>query len=651
MKKILLNLAIVFLFVNSVDAQVTIFAGGGSTLGDGGQATAAQLNGTQGICSDGAGNVYVMEQDGNARVRKITPSGIITTVAGHGVSGFSGDGGQATAATFSAYGLSCDLAGNLYFGDWSNNRVRKVNASTGIITTIAGNGSSITSGDGGNATAAGVTRPIGAAVDLNGNVFISEYGSNKIRRVDAHTGIITTIASSLNGPCQIATDNAGNVFVATQSGGRIYKIDTFGVIHTMAGGGSGSGSGVPATSVDLFGVEGVAVDAGGNIFIADNSCCLRKVNTAGIITTIATHGNQWNGLDIYGNLYFTDGGSYVYRIAHASTSGIGYTVIPVRTICEGDTATYTASGGTWSSSNVIVATIDSVTGFVNGLSAGTATISYNTTCCGTFSAPITVNSYCTGMPVAGYAYVSGTDTCGHPDTLRLSGNSTSCGVSFQWQSSFDGINWNNIILANSLVLPISPIHTSMYYRCATTCISSASTAYSIAVFIPATSGVGLHTISNPPDIICEGAVFDVSTCTTPSTYYSTRTWYGDGTNDIHMLDTTTSPHVRIFHHYSYPGIYSIKQVIYDGTTAVDSTSFSYEYLYCSTLPIKFYIDVDSNCIYSTSDYGLSVPVSVAVDSNGVAIDTISVTSGFYYHAKGGPGTIYLSFPHILYTTG
>jgi sugar lactone lactonase YvrE len=640
MKNILLYMLVLLGSATLANAQVTLFAGGGSSLGDGGPATAAHLSGTQGICSDGTGNVYVMEQGSGARVRKISPTGIITTVAGHGSSGFSGDGGQATAATFNAYGLSCDLAGNLYISDWNNNRVRKVNASTGIITTIAGNGTSSTSGDGGPATAAGINKPIGAVADVAGNVFISEYGAARIRRVDAATGIISTIATGLSGPCQIVTDNTGNVFVATQSGGRIYKINTSGTVSTIAGGGSGSGSGVPATSVSLSGAEGVAVDVGGNIFIADNGCCLRKVDIAGIITTIATSGNQWTALDIYGNLYFTTGGSDVYKVASASTFGIGYPAIPARSICLGDSVAYGYIGGVWSSSSTSVATINSVTGVAHSISAGSTTISFTTSCCGTLTSTLTVSALCSGIPTAGYAYISSGDTCGHPDTLKLSGVGVTCGITFQWQSSSDGITWSNITSATSIFCPFYPTYMPMRYRCALTCVASGSTAYSGLVFIPPTTGVGLHTITDPPDTVCVGARFYVSTCNLPSSYFYAQTWYGDGSCDTNLLSTTGTPHANIIHRYAYPGTYSVKQIIYDGAAAVDSTSFSYEYLYCSTLPVKFYIDVDSSCTYTSTDYSLAIPISVEVDSNGVIIDTISAISGFYYHALGAPGTIY-----------
>lgn len=639
MKNIQIAIIILLAFTLSANAQVTLFAGSGSSLGDGGPATAAMLSGTQGICSDGYGNVYILQQ-GVGRVRKVTPAGIITTVAGNGTTGFSGDGGPATAAKFNGYGLSCDLAGNLYIGDWNNNRVRKVDASTGIITTIAGNGSGSTSGDGGPATAAGINRPIGAAVDMAGNLFISEYSGGRIRRVDASTGIITTLATGMAGPCQITTDFPGNVFVATQSGGRIYKITPSGTVITMAGGGSGSGSGVPATSVNLGGVEGVAVDCGGNIFIADNGSSLRKVDTAGIITTVASSGNQWTTVDVSGNLYWSNGGSTVYKLSHASTYGIGCVPIAARVACVGDSIAYGYIGGTWSSSAPSIATIDATSGVTHCLSAGTAAISLTTTCCGVFSAPLTVNPYCSGAPAAGSAYIVSRDTCGHPDTLMLTGYSTNCGITFQWQASSDGISWANISGAASSSYPIYSSYVTKYYRCALTCTATAGTAYSAAVMVPAAAGVGLHTVGSTLDTVCMGARFYVSTCSPPASYFYVRTWYGDGSSDSSLLSTAGTPHANLLHHYAYPGTYSIRQVIYDGSMAVDSTSFSYEYRYCSTLPIKLFFDIDSNCVFNTDDFYLSIPAAIQIDSNGIVIDTISMTSGLYYHTTGGPGTIY-----------
>ena len=253
---------------------VSRIAGNGSYgfSGDGGQATAASFGVTQGVCMDGAGNLYIADV-GNQRVRKIDPTGIVTTVAGTGVSGYFGDGGPATLAKLNFYGVSCDPAGNLLIGDWSNNRVRRVDAVTGIITTVAGNGSSGSLGDGGPATNAQIKLPIDAVYDGAHNIIISEYGAGKIRKVDAITGIIKTIAggggaglgdggpatnATVSSPDQIAV--SGSIIYIAQQSGRVRKIDASGIISTLAGGGTGVLSGVPATSTSLAGPQGVAVD-------------------------------------------------------------------------------------------------------------------------------------------------------------------------------------------------------------------------------------------------------------------------------------------------------------------------------------------------------------------------------------------------------
>ena len=643
-------------------ATISIFAGGGSSLGDGGPATAASVRGTQGVCSDSAGNIYILEE-GGGRVRKISPSGIITTVAGHGAGGFSGDGGPATAATFDAYGLGCDAAGNLFIGDWANNRVRKVDVSTGIITTVAGNGSSSTSGDGGPATAAGIREPIGVQPDLAGNLYISEYGGSRIRKVDATTGNISTISGTvgvIRSPCEITTDAAGNVFVADQGYGGVWKINTSGTVTRVAGGGSGSGSGVPATSVSLSGSEGVTVDCAGNIYIADNGSHIRKVDASGIITSIAGGGsatitysgipattallvNQWIGIDRAGNLYITTGGSDVYKLTHSAIGGSGYTSITPRTICLGDTTSFGAGyfGGTWSSGDTSVASIDSSSGIAVGLTAGTSTISCSTPGCPTLVTSATVNPYCSGTPSPGTAVAISADTCGHPDTLVLTGGSVGCGLTYQWQSSPNEITWTNIAGATSLAYPHYRAYTTVYYRCIVACSGSGVSTYSNSVLILSSTGVGLHTVTTTHDTVCSGAAFYVSTCSAPATYFNVTTWYGDGSSDNNNLDTTSGlPHANIIHSYAYPGTYSIKQILYDGTMPVDSTVFSYEYTYCSTIPVKYYIDVNNNCVFDSADYYLSIPISVEVDSDGVAIDTISATGGFYYKTNGGPGTVY-----------
>lgn len=365
--------------------------GGSGFSGDGGLATNATIGQTQGICVDGFGNLYISDV-GNARIRKIDPSGIITTVAGSGVNGFSGDGGFATAAQLSCYGVECDISGNLYIGDWNNNRVRKIEVATGIITTICGTGVAGSAGDGGLATAAQLNRPIDACVDLSGNIYISEYGAGRIRKIDASSGIITTFAIVGN-PVQIVSDLSGNVFVAQQIG-LINKITPSGIITTIAGGGVNLASGIPATMASLHGSEGLAVDCAGNIFIADNdNNIIRKVDATGIIHTIAGHGTTWvtSGLNVAasssrfhnqlicinptGDMYCTDDQrNFVYKISNVTTIGESKNPIIHRTCIGGKVAIINNPNiNSWTSDAPDIAVVDAG-GVVTGISPGKTTI-------------------------------------------------------------------------------------------------------------------------------------------------------------------------------------------------------------------------------------------------------------------------------------
>jgi sugar lactone lactonase YvrE len=168
----------------NVSGTINTVAGNGSpgSSGDGGPATSAQIGYVAGLTVDAGGNIYIGDHDNN-RVRKITPNGIITTVAGNGSNGFSGDGGPATDAQFSGpQGVSVDRVGNLYLGDWGNQRIRKVTPS-GTVTTVAGNGTPGFAGDGGPATNAELAGPVGVAVDASGNVYIADFGNNRIRKI------------------------------------------------------------------------------------------------------------------------------------------------------------------------------------------------------------------------------------------------------------------------------------------------------------------------------------------------------------------------------------------------------------------------------------------------------------------------------------
>ena len=253
--------------------------------GDGGAAGSAQVNGPRDATVDAAGNIYIADRD-NDRIRKIAPDGVITTVAGSGVRGFSGDGGPATAAALNnPVGVAVDSAGNLYIADALNLRIRRV-APNGIITTFAGNGTSGIAGDGGPATSAQFVRPDDVRVNNLGAVLVVDSGGHNVRSIDSG-GRIATIAGTgvagnsgdggpataarLTTPIEIAFDPFNNLYIADANGNRIRRVNPAGIISTIAGTGDKSfgGDGGPAASAALNSPSGVSLNAAGDLFIAD----------------------------------------------------------------------------------------------------------------------------------------------------------------------------------------------------------------------------------------------------------------------------------------------------------------------------------------------------------------------------------------------
>jgi len=271
--------------VDAVTGIITTVAGNGAYghTGDNGPATTASLSTPGAIVVDAHGNLFFVDAYAIRRVDAVT--GIITAFAGNYSSGYSGDGGPAASATLCVAvfdglpggGLAFDPHGNLLIADALNQRIRRVDTATGIITTVAGNRLSGYSGDGGPATSANLGFPNAVAVDAHGNLYISDYYSQHIRRVDAVTGNITTVAGGGSGgdggaatsavlvyPVGVAADNSGNVFVADDSNNRIRRVDSgTGIITTVTGNGIAgySGDGGPATSASIWPRSGgVAVD-------------------------------------------------------------------------------------------------------------------------------------------------------------------------------------------------------------------------------------------------------------------------------------------------------------------------------------------------------------------------------------------------------
>jgi sugar lactone lactonase YvrE len=268
--------------------------------GDNGLAANAQLNGPTQLAFDHSGNLYIADGS-NARLRKVDSAGTITTVAGNGIAGFSGDGGSATSASLNyPDGVAVDASDNVYIGDARNNRIRKVDVKTTVITTVAGTGIAGYSGDGGLATNAKLNFPSRPAIDSNGNMYIADVNNHRIRRVDATTGMIVTIAgtgtagfsgdgqdaaaANLNYPITVTVDLAGNLYIGDAYNQRVRVVNTGsdtvtiagvsirpGTIATIAGNGfSGySGDGQAATGASLNFPTGLLLNPAGNLYIAD----------------------------------------------------------------------------------------------------------------------------------------------------------------------------------------------------------------------------------------------------------------------------------------------------------------------------------------------------------------------------------------------
>jgi uncharacterized protein (TIGR03437 family) len=319
----------------SNDGTASIVAGGGQSLEDGVPATSAELS-PMDVALDASSNLYIADTYAN-RIREVS-NGIITTVAGNGTDGFSGDNGSAISAGLSRpAGVAVEQSGNVFIVDTQSNRVRKVSA--GTIITVAGGGSP---GDNGPATSAQLDYPTGVAVDDSGDLYIADQTGNRIRKVS--NGVITTLAGNgsccfsgdngpastaqLSAPFGVAADNAGNVFIADTGNFRIRKVSN-GLVTTTAGDGSvnyGGGFG-PATSAELYTPNAVAVDSSGNLYIAAGF--IYKVSN-GTITTVAGYGNPSTGdggpaviaglhnpagvtVDSSGSVYIADTGDHLIR--------------------------------------------------------------------------------------------------------------------------------------------------------------------------------------------------------------------------------------------------------------------------------------------------------------------------------------------------
>ena len=414
------------------DGTISTLAGSGTNdnRGDGGPATSSQLVQPKAVAVDSSGNLYIADTFGNT-VRKVTPAGTITTVAGTGVRGYSGDGGLATAAQLNGpRGLAVDSSGDVYIADTGNQRVREV-TTDGKIATFAGTGAPGFSGDGAAPGLAQLSSPCGLALDSSGNLFIVDLGNNVVREVSS--SIILTVAGAynagyfgdgsaatsalLNSPASVAVDSSGNLYIADYYNHAIRKVTVATKdISTVAGNGTAgySGDGSAATSAQLFLPWGVALDSSGDIFIGDSgNNVIREVSSSGTITTLAGNhatgagysgdggpaiGAQLNGpaglvVSSSGNVYIADTNNNVIRLL--TTAG-SHAVLSVTSTHSG----FFQPGQTNATYSVLVS---NATGA--GASSGTVTVSV------TPSAGLTVGS------MSGAGWTCSGSNCTRSDAL------------------------------------------------------------------------------------------------------------------------------------------------------------------------------------------------------------------------------------------
>jgi hypothetical protein len=453
--------------VRKVDASgnMTIVAGSHSQNfiynGDGGQATAAGVS-PAGIALDPSGNLYIVDQSSNV-VRKVTAAtGVISTVAGNvnngGASGYGGDGGSATSASVLFTGpvaVACDASGNLYIADQANSVIRKVDAATGNISTVAGQYTSAYSGgytgNGGPATAAKLYSPASIAFDASNNMYIADQANNVIRKVDAITGNISTVAgtyagayigsyggdgfpatattAALNAPSGITFDASGNMFISDQSNNVIRKVSASGILSTVAGNTNYgfAGDNGPATAAEFASPAGIACDASGNVYIADEfNNRVREVTapcssvTAGSITSSGAVSFCTSGaetLKLIGATTNANAGSITYQWQSSANGSIWANVGADTTVYATGTLTATTYYR-----NVVTCT-----------TSGTQAITVIDT--------ITVNTPAT--PVASISSGSGSTICaGANVTFMATATSGGAAPTYQWTK-------NNIVIGGA----------------------------------------------------------------------------------------------------------------------------------------------------------------------------------------------------------
>jgi len=315
-------------------ATVTTIAGNGISGFVDGTDSIAEFGSPWGVAIDNQGNVYVADETNNC-IRKISSSGVVSTFAGNGTPGYA-DGIGTAAEIYGPNDLTTDAQGNLYVSDESGERIRKVTPQ-GVVTTVAGNG--ILGEENGAAANAEFNAPSSVAIDAQGNIYVTDQFNNLIRKISS-TGVVTTFAgdgnpgfadgtgtnSEFNSPNGIAVDAQGNVYVSDRLNFRVRKITPAGVVTTVAGNGTAGYVDATGTSAEFYGALGLAIDANNNLYVGDyGNNVVRKITPAGVVSTLAGNGtagyidgvaanaefiHPWGvAVDAQGNVYVADSGN------------------------------------------------------------------------------------------------------------------------------------------------------------------------------------------------------------------------------------------------------------------------------------------------------------------------------------------------------
>ena len=492
MKKAFFSSYLIILFCaltgNTQAQYITTIAGSGGAgySGDGSLATTAQINGQYAVAYDGAGNMFIADASNNVIRMVAAGTGLISTVAGDGTAGFGGDGAAATLAKLNTpVGVAIDGSGNIYIADQINHRIRMLDVSTGIINTVAGTGTAGFSGDGGSPVSAMLNRPFGITL-YGGNYYIADRSNDRVRKVNTTTNIISTVAGSgtvgfsgdggpattanLNRPEFVAFDAAGNLYIVDNGNNRIRSVDGSGIINTEAGDGSttyaGDGSSSVATGLNT--PVAIAFDASNNYYIADmGNNAVRHINSAtGIITTTAGTG----------------------------TAGYnGECISPVTT------AQLTLPSGLVIDPSGDLVISDRGNNRVRKITPP-----------------------CSDTPAAGTTTASVANGCPYYATLlSLSGAASGCDVSYQWQSSANGVTYTSVSGATSGTYSLS-MAFSTYFRAMVTCNTSGITATSSALYLNVNQPPALSPVSGLNNV-CIGSSITLSDTATSGSWSASNT--------------------------------------------------------------------------------------------------------------------------------